>query len=67
MSASHEWILGSEEEEEEQRSPQRSPESAVSLAEWEGVLADMTGISVAKIRICKVRLINAMRTVRPEE
>ena len=57
ISAYHEWIHGSK--------GLRSPESAVSVGKWESVLADMTGVSVAKIRICKVRIVNAMSPSSP--
>ena len=59
MSAYHEWCHDNGRE--------RSPKSAVSVGKWESVLAEMTGVSLAKIRICKVRIVNAMKPVKPEE
>ena len=40
---------------------------AVPISGWENVLALMTGVSLAKIRICKVRVINAMKVGKPKE
>ena len=59
LSAYHEWI---------ERDPEMcSPTTAVPISKWENVLALMTGVSVAKIRICKVRVINAMKVDKPKE
>ena len=52
LSAYHDWIHDG--------GGERSPESAVSVGKWESALADMTGIAKSKIRIAKVRIINAM-------
>ena len=59
MSAYHEWSHDNKR--------QSSPESAVSVRKWESALIELTGTCLAKIRIAKVRHINAMRPVLPEE
>jgi len=56
LSAYHDWIHDG--------GGERSPESAVSVDKWESALADMTGIAKSKIRIAKVRIINAMSPKR---
>ena len=63
MSAYHEWVCGPHLTHDElvlEHEEQGSPESAVSVHQWERALKKVSGIPGAKVRIAQVRIINSM-------